>query len=213
MSAQLTPAQLASLDWAKGDGLLPAVVQHAQTGKVLMLGYMNAAALTATLEQQRVTFFSRSKNRLWTKGETSGNFLHVVTVAADCDNDSLLVQALPDGPTCHTGSESCFGDTAATTSTGFGFLDTLEAVIAQRIAAKPEGSYTARLWSEGPTRLAQKVGEEGVEVALAAVTQNDEHLVREAADLIFHLALLLKNRNLSLAHVVRELERRHAAKP
>lgn len=212
MNAQMTQAQLASLDWAKGDGLLPAVVQHAQTGKVLMLGYMNAAALNLTIEQQRVTFFSRSKNRLWTKGETSGNFLHVVTVAADCDNDSLLVQALPDGPTCHTGSESCFG-AAATASTGFGFLATLEAVIAQRIAAKPEGSYTARLWSEGPTRLAQKVGEEGVEVALAAVTQSDEHLVGEAADLIFHLALLLKNRNLSLVHVMRELERRHAAKP
>lgn len=212
MNAQMTQAQLASLDWAKGDGLLPAVVQHAQTGKVLMLGYMNAAALNLTIEQQRVTFFSRSKNRLWTKGETSGNFLHVVTVAADCDNDSLLVQALPDGPTCHTGSESCFA-AAATASTGFGFLATLEAVIAQRIATKPEGSYTARLWSEGPTRLAQKVGEEGVEVALAAVTQSDEHLVGEAADLIFHLVLLLKNRNLSLAHVMRELERRHAAKP
>jgi phosphoribosyl-ATP pyrophosphohydrolase/phosphoribosyl-AMP cyclohydrolase len=213
MTTALTPDRIDTLDWGKGDGLLPAIVQNAQTGKVLMLGYMNAAALRMTLEQKRVTFFSRSKNRLWTKGETSANFLHVVNVGADCDNDSLLIQAQPDGPTCHTGSESCFGETAVTTTSGLSFLETLESVIAQRIADKPQGSYTARIWSEGPTRLAQKVGEEGVEVALASVTQSDDRLISESADLIFHLTLLLKSRNLSLLAVVKELEHRHAAKP
>ena len=208
----MTPAQIAALDWSKGDRLLPAVVQDARTGKVLMLGYMNAEALRVTLDSRRVTFFSRSKNRLWTKGETSGNFLNLVAVAADCDNDSLLVQAHPDGPTCHTGSDSCFAEAASTAAADFAFLSKLESVIAQRIADQPTGSYTARIWSEGPTRLAQKVGEEGVEVALAAVTQTDERLVSEAADLLFHLALLLKSRELSLGHVVAELARRHSAK-
>lgn len=209
----MTPEQIAALDWNKGDGLLPAIVQDARTGKVLMLGYMNVEALRLTLESRHVTFFSRSKNRLWTKGETSGNFLNVVAVAADCDNDTLLVAANPDGPTCHTGSDSCFGDAATTGASGLAFLARLESVIAQRIADKPDGSYTARLWSEGPTRLAQKVGEEGVEVALAAVTQADDRLVSESADLLFHLTLLLKSRNLSLQSVVKELEQRHAAKP
>ncbi|HWK73806.1 MAG TPA: bifunctional phosphoribosyl-AMP cyclohydrolase/phosphoribosyl-ATP diphosphatase HisIE [Povalibacter sp.] len=209
----MTPAQIAALDWSKGGGLLPAVVQDALTGKVLMLGYMNAEALRATLDSRRVTFFSRSKNRLWTKGETSGNFLNLVTIAADCDNDSLLVQAHPDGPTCHTGRDSCFTAAASTAAADFAFLSKLESVIAQRIADQPTGSYTARIWSEGPTRLAQKVGEEGVEVALAAVTQEDGRLVSEAADLLFHLALLLKSRDLSLANAVKELEQRHAAKP
>lgn len=209
----MTPAQIAALDWNKGDGLLPAIVQDAGTGKVLMLGYMNADALRLTLEGQRVTFFSRSKNRLWTKGETSGNFLNVVAVSADCDNDTLLVAAHPDGPTCHTGSDSCFGDAAAGGTSNLAFLAKLESVIAQRIADKPDGSYTARLWSEGPARLAQKVGEEGVEVALAAVTQADDRLISESADLLFHLTLLLKSRDLSLQSVVKELEQRHAAKP
>lgn len=207
----LTLRDVDTLDWSKGDGLLPAVVQDASTGKVLMLGYMNVAALRTTLDSKRVTFFSRSKARLWTKGETSGNFLNVVEVAADCDNDSLLITANPDGPTCHTGSESCFGEVTSE-SAALGFLARLESVIAQRIAEKPEGSYTARIWAQGPTRMAQKVGEEGVEVALAAVTQSDERLVGESADLLFHLALLLKSRNLSLADAVRELAQRHAAK-
>lgn len=209
----MTPAQIAALDWSKGDGLLPAIVQDARTGKVLMLGYMNADALRLTLEGKRVTFFSRSKKRLWTKGETSRNFLNVVAVTADCDNDTLLIAANPDGPTCHTGSESCFGDTATTDASRLAFLARLESVIGQRIADKPDGSYTARLWSEGPTRIAQKVGEEGVEVALAAVTQADDRLISESADLLFHLTLLLKSRNLSLQSVVTELEQRHATKP
>lgn len=205
--------QIESLDWDKGGGILPAVVQDARSGKVLMLGYMNREALRATLGDKRVTFYSRSKQRLWTKGETSGNFLHLVDAAIDCDQDTLLITAHPDGPACHNGTDSCFGDNIGTTATRLAFLSQLEAVIEQRVSERPEGSYTARLWSEGATRMAQKVGEEGVEVALAAVTQNDDKLVGEAADLLFHLTLLLKSRQLSLSKVVAELERRHAAKP
>jgi len=203
-----TPEQIETLDWSKGDGLLPAIVQHAVSGEVLMLGFMNAESLRVTLQSKRVTFFSRSKQRLWTKGETSGNFLHLVNVAQDCDRDSLLITAHPDGPTCHTGSNSCFGN-AHPAMTKFAFLAQLDAVIDQRISTRPEGSYTAKLWAEGKGRLAQKVGEEGVEVALAAVTQSSTELLGEAADLVFHLALLLKARDLSLADVVAELERRH----
>lgn len=206
----MKPEQIAALDWSKSGGLMPVVVQDARSAKVLMLGYMNKAALDATLQSRRVTFFSRSKQRLWVKGETSGNFLNVVQIAPDCDNDTLLVIADPVGPTCHTGSESCFGDDVVTDASRLSFLTRLEAVIAQRVAEQPEGSYTARIWAQGPTKLAQKVGEEGVEVALAAVVQSDERLVSESADLLFHLALLLKNRNLSLRSVVEELERRHA---
>ncbi len=201
--------QIAELDWTKGDGLRPAVVQDARSGQVLMLGYMNREALRATLVERCVTFFSRARNRLWTKGETSGNALHVVDVLPDCDQDTLLVLANPDGPTCHSGTRSCFGDSSESEATRLSFLSQLEAVIAQRMSERPEGSYTARLWAEGPTRIAQKVGEEGVEVALAAVTQADERLVSEAADLLYHLALLLKTRNLSFATVVRELQQRH----
>lgn len=208
----MTPDQIDSLDWSKGDGLLPAIVQDALTGKVLMLGYMNPESLRATLGEKRVTFYSRSKQRLWTKGETSGNFLHLVDAAIDCDNDTILLTAHPDGPTCHNGTDSCFGDEIGTTASRLAFLSQLESVIEQRVSARPEGSYTARLWAEGPTRMAQKVGEEGVEVALAAVTQSPEKLVGEAADLIFHLTLLLKSRQLSLSDVIAELERRHAAK-
>lgn len=207
--AEFSNEQIASLDWGKGDGLLPAIVQHAVTGEVLMLGFMNAQSLRVTLESKRVTFFSRSKQRLWTKGETSGNFLHLVDVADDCDRDSLLITAHPDGPTCHNGTISCFGTAPRTQASSFAFLAQLETVIAQRVTERPEGSYTARLWAEGKGRLAQKVGEEGVEVALAAVTQSPAALLGEAADLVFHLALLLKSRDLSLADVVVELERRH----
>ena len=208
----MNAADIDKLAWHKGDGLLPAIIQDARNGQVLMLGFMNAESLHLTLSSQRVTFFSRSKNRLWTKGETSGNFLNVVSVTADCDQDSLLITARPDGPTCHNGTSSCFGDEVGTDATPLAFLSRLESVLAQRVTEKPEGSYTARLWAEGVTRIAQKVGEEGVEVALAAVTKDDQGLVGEAADLIFHLTLLLKNRGLSLATVVRELEQRHHAK-
>jgi phosphoribosyl-ATP pyrophosphohydrolase/phosphoribosyl-AMP cyclohydrolase len=201
------------LDWGKGDGLIPAVVQDAATGQVLMLGYMNRDSLLATVQSGNVTFFSRSKGRIWVKGETSGNFLKLVSIVPDCDDDSLLVLANPIGPTCHEGTQSCFGDTVSSKAKHLSFLGKLEDVIAQRIVDKPEGSYTARIWAQGPTRIAQKVGEEGVEVALAAVTQDDDRLLGESADLLFHLALLLKSRNLSLTQAVKELEQRHAAKP
>jgi phosphoribosyl-ATP pyrophosphohydrolase/phosphoribosyl-AMP cyclohydrolase len=204
--------QIESFDWSKGDGLLPAIVQDASNGKVLMLGYMNREALRKTLAEKRVTFYSRSKQRLWTKGETSGHYLTLVDAAIDCDNDTVLITAQPAGPTCHNGTDSCFGDEISTTATRLAFLSRLESVIEKRVSERPEGSYTARLWADGPTRMAQKVGEEGVEVALAAVTQSDDKLVGEAADLLFHLTLLLKSRQLSLSHVVAELERRHAAK-
>lgn len=200
------------LDWGKGDGLIPAVVQDASTGQVLMLGYMNRDALQMTVKTGDVTFFSRSKGRLWTKGETSGNTLKLVSIVPDCDDDALLVLAHPNGPTCHEGTQSCFGDTIAAKAQHLSFLAKLEEVIARRIAEKPEGSYTARIWSEGPTRIAQKVGEEGVEVALAAATQADERLISETADLLFHLELLLKSRNMSITQAVKELEQRHAAK-
>lgn len=208
----MTSEPLGPLDWSKGDGLLPVVVQHARTGQVLMTAFMNEAALEATRSLGRVTFYSRSKQRLWTKGETSGHFLKLVDLAADCDSDAILVLAEPAGPTCHTGADSCFGDRISTPAQRIAFLGELEHVIAQRIADKPEGSYTARIWSQGPTRMAQKVGEEGVEVALAAVTQEDDRLVGEAADLLYHLTLLLKSRDLSLARVVAELEQRHKAR-
>lgn len=201
------------LDWGKGDGLIPAIVQHAATGQVLMLGYMNRDSLLATVQSGNVTFFSRSKGRLWVKGESSGHFLKLVSMVPDCDDDTLLVLANPIGPTCHEGTQSCFGDTVGSKAQHLSFLSKLEDVIAQRIADKPEGSYTARIWAQGTTRIAQKVGEEGVEVALAAATQEDDRLVSESADLLFHLALLLKSRGLSLTQAVKELEQRHAAKP
>jgi phosphoribosyl-ATP pyrophosphohydrolase/phosphoribosyl-AMP cyclohydrolase len=200
------------LDWGKGDGLLPAVVQHAASGAVLMLGYMNREALTATLSSNRVTFWSRSKKRLWTKGETSGNFLELRAVAVDCDGDTLLVLAEPMGPACHTGTATCWGESPPQAAgEKLAFLATLEGVIQQRIADKPEGSYTAKLLAEGTRRIAQKVGEEGLELALAAVAQSNEEIIGEAADLLYHAMLLLQVKQLSLGHVVAELERRHRA--
>jgi phosphoribosyl-AMP cyclohydrolase / phosphoribosyl-ATP pyrophosphohydrolase len=207
----MTVPQL-GLDWEKGNGLLPAIVQDARTGQVLMLGFVNEEALRKTIESRRVTFFSRTKNRLWTKGETSNHFLNVVDVASDCDNDSILITAIPDGPTCHNGTQSCFGDSIKIDAGRVAFLAKLETVIAQRVEQRPDGSYTAKLWADGVKRMAQKVGEEGVEVALAAATNDDRGLIGESADLLFHLTLLLKSRGLSLGDVVNELERRHEAK-
>jgi phosphoribosyl-ATP pyrophosphohydrolase/phosphoribosyl-AMP cyclohydrolase len=208
----VTPDDVASLDWTKGDGLLPAIVQHARTGRVLMLGYMNETALHATLAGNRVVFYSRSRQALWTKGETSGHYLNVVDLSTDCDSDALLVLADPVGPTCHTGTESCFADAAPVDAQRLAFLGLLENIIANRIADQPEGSYTARLFAEGPGRIAQKLGEEGVETALAAVTRDDEGLVSECADLLYHLLVLLKSRDLTLERVVDELRARHASK-
>jgi phosphoribosyl-ATP pyrophosphohydrolase/phosphoribosyl-AMP cyclohydrolase len=208
----VTPDDVGALAWDKGNGLLPAIVQHARTGRVLMLGYMNNAALRRTLAEGRVVFYSRSRQSLWTKGETSGNFLNVVDVSTDCDRDALLVLADPIGPTCHKGTESCFADAAPSDAQRLAFLALLENIIANRIADQPEGSYTAKLFAKGPGRIAQKVGEEGVETALAAVTRDDEGLVSECADLLFHVLLLLKSRELDLERVVEELKARHASK-
>ena len=203
---------LSRLDWNKGDGLLPAIVQHWLTGEVLMLGYMNAEALAHTLSTQQVTFFSRSKGRLWTKGERSGHVLKFKSVRADCDADTLLVQAEPHGPTCHLGTSSCFGETPEV-SPPLGFLVSLDRLVERREAERPEGSYTTRLFEGGVRRMAQKVGEEGVETALAAVAQDDEALLGEAADLVFHLIVVLRARGLGLADVCRVLEARHRPAP
>ncbi len=205
----MTPDQVRTLAWDKGDGLLPAIVQHARTGRVLMLAFMNQEALRLTLSTGRAVFYSRSRAQLWTKGETSGNYLNVVDLSVDCDADSILVLADPLGPTCHNGTESCFADAAPTDVQSLSFLRVLEATIANRMAEKPEGSYTARLVAEGPGRIAQKVGEEGVETALAAVTRDDAGLLSECADLVYHLVVLLKSRDLELDDLVAELRSRH----
>jgi phosphoribosyl-AMP cyclohydrolase / phosphoribosyl-ATP pyrophosphohydrolase len=198
------------VDWEKMHGLVPAIVQDAVSGAVLMLGYMNVEALKATQTTGRVTFWSRSKARLWTKGETSGHFLEVRSISADCDQDCLLILAQPQGPACHRGTATCWGEDAPQAAAqGLAFLAKLEQVVAQRIATRPEGSYTAKLLDAGITRIAQKVGEEGLELALAAVAQSDREVVNEAADLLFHTLLLLKVKGLSLAQVADELESRH----
>jgi phosphoribosyl-AMP cyclohydrolase / phosphoribosyl-ATP pyrophosphohydrolase len=205
--------KLPALDWDKTGGLIPAIVQDASTGAVLMLGYMNRDALAATEAAGRVTFWSRSKARLWTKGETSGDFLEVCSIAADCDHDTLLILARPAGPACHLGTATCWGEDAPRSlAHRLEFLGRLEQIVAQRIADPPAGSYTAKLVTEGLTRIAQKVGEEGVELALAAVAQSDEAVISEAADLVYHTVLLLKAKGLSLAQVVAELESRHTEK-
>ena len=196
------------LDWGKGDGLLPAIVQHWRSGEVLMLGYMSADALAHTQSSGNVTFYSRSKRRLWTKGETSGHVLILKSIRIDCDADTLLIQAEPRGPTCHTGSSSCFGD-SSDVRPPLGFLAELDALVAQRHVERPDGSYTTSLFASGIRRIAQKVGEEGVETALAAVAQGDDELLGEGADLIFHLTVALRARGLSLADVVRVLAARH----
>lgn len=193
------------LAWEKMNDLLPAIVQDAVSGKVLMQGYMNPEALKVTLESNKVTFFSRSKSRLWTKGETSGNTLDLVSIAADCDFDSLLVLANPNGPTCHTGVESCwFGDNTS----DYTFLADLERLLAERKGADPETSYTARLYSKGIKRIAQKVGEEGVETALAATVHDKEELKNEAADLLYHLAVLLQASDMSMSDAIGVLRER-----
>lgn len=196
-----------TLAWARAPdvregGLLPAIVQEAGDQRVLMLGWMSRAALQATLESGWVTFHSRSRARLWTKGETSGHRLELVSVEGDCDGDSLLVQARPHGPTCHLGRASCFVEAPAAT------LADLAAVIAARARERPAGSYTTRLFTEGVRRIAQKVGEEGVETALAAVAEDDEALLGEAADLVFHLLVLLRARGLGLAQLEAVLRER-----
>ncbi len=201
--------KLPKIDWKKTGGLVPVIVQDASTLQVLMLGYMNADALKKTLRTKKVTFFSRTKNRLWTKGESSKNFLHLVSVEVDCDNDTLLIAARPDGPTCHRGTPSCFGDDGAS---GVGFLAHLDQVVAARLKSGDKSSYTVRLVQEGVARVAQKVGEEGVETALAAVSAKDGEFAGEAADLLYHLIVLLRAKKMKLADAVAVLEKRHAPK-
>jgi phosphoribosyl-ATP pyrophosphohydrolase/phosphoribosyl-AMP cyclohydrolase len=196
------------IDWHKSaDGLLPAIVQQAGTGTVLMLAWMNRQALQTTMQSGRVTFFSRSRQKLWTKGETSGHFLQLVSVNIDCDGDTLLLQARPTGPVCHTGQATCFGDVSVGE---FAFLARLQRIIDQRVTADPQSSYTAQLLHGPFHRVAQKVGEEAVETILAATCQDDDSTIEEAADLLYHLMVMLAARGQRLETVVQCLERRHA---
>lgn len=198
------------LDFNKMGGLLPAVIQDNVTGQVLMLGYMNQEALEKTQQDGLVTFFSRSKNRLWTKGETSGNTLEVISIAEDCDNDSLLIKVKANGPTCHTGSTSCFGEEKATKKIkAIQFIAQLEEVIQQRKSNPAEGSYTNFLFDKGINKIAQKVGEEAVETVIDAVAGKIDTMKGEAADLLYHLLVLLAASGLELADVVKVLEERH----
>jgi phosphoribosyl-ATP pyrophosphohydrolase/phosphoribosyl-AMP cyclohydrolase len=194
------------IDFAKGSGLIPAIIQHSETNQVLMLGYMNEEALDITNKTGLVTFFSRSRNKIWTKGETSGNFLQLVTMIIDCDNDTLLIKVLPKGPVCHKGTVSCFDEDKFT---NMSFLSKLEEIIKSRKSEDETESYTAKLLNGPLRRIAQKVGEEGVETALASVTETDGKLISESADLLYHLLVLLQAKNLELSDVVNELNKRH----
>jgi phosphoribosyl-ATP pyrophosphohydrolase/phosphoribosyl-AMP cyclohydrolase len=197
-----------ALDWQKMGGLLPAIVQDAFDGRVLMQAFMNRDALAQSLESKSVTFWSRSRQQLWTKGETSGNTLGLVAVHADCDQDCLLVLAIPAGPSCHRNTDTCFDDEQRVRP-ALAFLASLERLIAQRYTDRPEGSYTTRLFEAGIRRIAQKVGEEGVETALAATAGDREELVNESADLLYHLLVLLRASGLDLSDVTAVLESRH----
>lgn len=192
-----------NIDFNKNNGLVPVIVQDYLSYEVLMLGYMNREAYETTLRDGKVTFYSRSKQRLWQKGETSGNFLLVKHIQADCDNDTLLIQAEPLGPTCHTGTKTCFGEGSAK-----GFLYLLEKTIAQRIAQNVESSYTNKIYRQGMNKMAQKVGEEAVELVIEAMGQNEELFKNEAADLLYHFLILLKGKNLQLEDIEKILKER-----
>ncbi|MDR1698983.1 MAG: bifunctional phosphoribosyl-AMP cyclohydrolase/phosphoribosyl-ATP diphosphatase HisIE [Prevotellaceae bacterium] len=195
-----------NINFEKLGGLVPAIIQDNLTGKVLMLGFMNAEALAKTQESGQVTFFSRTKNRLWTKGEESGNFLHVVSIAADCDNDTLLIKANPVGPVCHTGADTCWGEK---NESDLFFLKHLQDFIEQRYREMPEKSYTTSLFKEGVNRMAQKVGEEAVETVIEAVNGTDEGFLYEASDLIYHLVVLLTSKGYRIDDLAKELKKRH----
>ncbi|KXI23164.1 bifunctional phosphoribosyl-AMP cyclohydrolase/phosphoribosyl-ATP diphosphatase HisIE [Photobacterium sanguinicancri] len=211
MSAAPTLDLNTEINWEKVDGLIPAIVQDNTSGQVLMLGYMNTEALAKTLDTQQVTFWSRTKSRLWTKGETSGNVLALKSIDLDCDKDTLLVKVNPVGPTCHLGTTTCFDNPNATPSEqpALVFLHQLEQVLASRKNSDPESSYTASLYARGTKRISQKVGEEGVEVALAATSGDKAELVNESADLLYHLIVLLQDQGLSLSDITKRLEERH----
>lgn len=196
------------IDWQKVDGLIPAIVQDFDSSQVLMMGYMNPEALEVTLTTKQVTFYSRSKQRLWTKGEASGHVLHLRNLALDCDQDTLLVKVNPIGPTCHTGTTTCW-DGDSQEESQMVWLHQLEQLLAARQSADPESSYTASLYASGTKRIAQKVGEEGVEVALAAATGDKAELISESADLIYHLLVLLQDQGLALSDVIDKLKQRH----
>ncbi len=208
MNITFSPDQL---DFDKSGGLIPAIVQDEATRQVLMLGYMNRDALQATLDKGLVTFYSRSKERLWTKGETSENYLEAISIQQDCDNDTLLIQARPKGPACHTGEQSCFHKLPYVDPSKTGFLLELEDLLIRRKQELPEGSYTSKMFRKGTDKLAQKVGEEAVETVIAAKNDNDE-LRYEASDLLFHLLMLLVDRNLPLEDLIAELKQRHGGK-
>lgn len=205
---QIEPALVERIDWQKVDGLIPAIVQDFDSSQVLMMGYMNPEALEVTLTTKQVTFYSRSKQRLWTKGETSGHVLQLRNLALDCDQDTLLVKVNPIGPTCHTGTTTCWDDDSQEESQMV-WLHQLEQLLAARQSADPESSYTASLYASGTKRIAQKVGEEGVEVALAAATGDKAELISESADLIYHLLVLLQDQGLALSDVIDKLKQRH----
>ena len=196
-----------NIDFDKCGGLVPAIVQDANTRKVLMLGYMNKEAFDKTVKTKKVTFWSRSRQCLWTKGETSGNFLNLVDIKIDCDNDTLLVKAIPDGPTCHTGTDTCWGETNE--ASGLSFLKELQDFIDKRKEEMPEGSYTTSLFKDGVNRIAQKVGEEALETVIEATNGSKEKLVYEASDMIYHLIVLLTSKGLRIEDVVEELHKRH----
>lgn len=195
-----------NIDFEKMNGLVPAIVQDAISGKVLMQGYMNEEALAKTLETEKVTFFSRSKNRLWTKGETSGNFMELVSIAGDCDGDSILIKANPRGPVCHTGSDTCWNEE---NSSKTGFIDQLRAIIKDRKNNPSDQSYTASLFAKGINKIAQKVGEEAVEIVIEAKDDNKELFLGEAADLLFHYLVLLEAKGYELDEVMEVLIQRH----
>ncbi|MDP5253635.1 MULTISPECIES: bifunctional phosphoribosyl-AMP cyclohydrolase/phosphoribosyl-ATP diphosphatase HisIE [unclassified Vibrio] len=197
------------INWQKVDNMIPAIIQDQQSSQVLMMGYMNQEALEKTLSTEKVTFFSRTKQRLWTKGETSGNVLQLVNIALDCDQDTLLIKVNPIGPTCHTGTTTCFDGDKETKETQLVWLHQLEQLLAERKNADPETSYTASLYARGTKRISQKVGEEGVEVALAATSGDKDELICESADLIYHLFVLLSDQGLSFNDVINKLKERH----
>ncbi|WP_318476924.1 bifunctional phosphoribosyl-AMP cyclohydrolase/phosphoribosyl-ATP diphosphatase HisIE [Photobacterium leiognathi] len=204
---------LTNINWEKVAGLIPAIVQDNASGQVLMLGYMNEDALQKTLDTKQVTFWSRTKERLWTKGETSGNVLQLKSIQLDCDQDTLLVQVDPIGPTCHLNTTTCFdSDESDAQPPSLVFIHQLEQLLASRKGADPESSYTASLYARGTKRISQKVGEEGVEVALAATSGDKAELVCESADLIYHLLVLLQDQGLSLSDVTNKLQERHNKK-
>lgn len=196
------------MDFTKDSaGLIPAIIQDDNTGKVLMLGYMNEEALEKTKAEGVVTFFSRSRKTLWTKGETSGNFLHVVSMAEDCDHDTLLIKVHPDGPVCHTGTDTCWGETNEADDVMF--LKELQDFIDKRHAEMPDGSYTTSLFRKGTNKIAKKLGEEAVECVIGAVSGDDENFIYESADVIYHLIVLLAHKGYRIEDVARELRARH----